>query len=115
MCFHFIKIQMNIILIMNISQNIILHGRVPSSSSLDLNKYKISDNSLIILLFYRIDIIYFSRTLSAATISRSERVDMGELTLYDMISSLFGNSLKCYLMSIRQLLDVTLCGSQAAT
>ena len=29
------------------NQNIILHGRVPSSSSLDLSKYKISDNSLI--------------------------------------------------------------------
>ena len=31
----------------NISQNIILHGRYPSSSSFDLSKYKISDNSLI--------------------------------------------------------------------
>ena len=30
-----------------ISQNIILHGRIPSSSSFDLNKYNISDYSLI--------------------------------------------------------------------
>ena len=30
-----------------ISQNIILHGRIPSSSSFDLNKYNISDNNLI--------------------------------------------------------------------